>query len=110
MYIKYRKKLDIKKITVNYDFNFNVPCDLLFSRIASFTMDKIVNQTWNLISSGELIIFNGNLDIKNDYFLMKGKLYENKKIENKFNIIVYSNNSNLINISCETTNEIFDNF
>lgn len=45
MYIKYRKKLDIKKITVNYDFNFNVPCDLLFSRIASFTMDKIVNQT-----------------------------------------------------------------
>ena len=41
---------------------------------------------------------------------MKGKLDENKKIENKFNITVCSNNSNLINISCEKTNEIFDNF
>jgi len=73
-------------------------------------MYKIVNQKGNLISSRELISFNGNLEIKNDYFLMKGKLDENKKIENKFNITVYSNNSNLINISCETTNEIFDNF
>ena len=39
------EKLDIKKITVNYDFNFNVPYDLLVSPIASFTMDKIFNQT-----------------------------------------------------------------
>ena len=73
-------------------------------------MDKIVKQVGNLISSRGPIIFNGNLDIKNDYFLMKGKLDENKKIENKFNITVCSNNSNLINISCQKTNEIFDNF
>ena len=69
-----------------------------------------MNQTSNILSSKDLVILRGNLTSENDYFLIKGVLDENKEIDDKFNLTVYSNTSNLINISCETTNEIYNNF
>ena len=80
------------------------------SPFAEFNRDKIVNKATNYISSKGLIIFNGNLDQDDDHFFVKGKLNENYKIDNKFNLTVYSNTSYQINISCETTNENFNNF
>ena len=100
------------KITANNDFNFNfnIPYDFIISPFAQFNKDKIINQTGNSIASKEIIIFYGNLTQENDYFKIKGKLDEENQIDNHFNLTVYSNISEQINISCETANEKFDNF
>jgi len=45
------EKMDIMKITVNYDFNFNYPIELLTTPIADYNKDKIVNQTGKFISN-----------------------------------------------------------
>ena len=103
-------KMNIQKVSINYDFNFNSPYELSVSPFAEFNKDKIMNQTSNIISSKDLIILYGNLTSENNYFLVKGELDENTEIDDKFNLTVYSNTSNLINISCETTNEIYNNF
>ena len=106
------EKMNIMKITANNDFNFNFnnSYDLIIIPSAQFNRDKIVNQTGNLISSNELIIFYGNLTQENDYFKVKGKLDEESQLDNQFNLSVYSNTSNQIQILCETINEKFDNF
>ena len=103
------EKMDIKKITINYDFDFNNSYDLEISSLALFNKDKIVNRTDNFISSKELIILNGNLDQDNQYFYINGKLDENDKIDDKFNLTVYSTNSDQLNVSCETINENYNN-
>ena len=105
-----QEKMDIMKITANNDFNFNYPYVLIISPFAQFNKDKIVNKTGNFISSKEIIIFYGNLTQENDYFKVKGILDEESQIDNHFNLTVYSNTSEQINILCETTNEKFDNF
>ena len=104
--------MNIMKITANNDFNFNfnIPYDFIISPFAQFNKDKIINQTGNSIASKEIIIFYGNLTQENDYFKIKGKLDEENQIDNHFNLTVYSNISEQINISCETANEKFDNF
>jgi hypothetical protein len=102
--------MNIQKVSINYDFNFNSPYELSVSPLAEYNKDKIMNQTSNTLSSKDLVILRGNLTSENDYFLIKGKLDENKDIDDKFYLTVYSNTSNLINISCETTNEIYNNF
>jgi len=106
------EQMNIMKITVNYDFNFNFnnSYDLVISPFAQFNRDKIVNQTGNIISSKELIIFKGNLTQENDYFNIKGKLDEDSQLDNHFNLTVLSNDSDLIPIICEETNEKFDNY
>ena len=106
------EQMNIMKITVNYDFNFsfNHSYDLVISPFAQFNRDKIVNLTGNFISSKELIIFNGNLTQEDDYFNIKGKLDEDSQLDNHFNLTVYSNDSDLIPIICEETNEKFDNY
>jgi hypothetical protein len=103
------EKMDIKKITINYDFDFNNSYDLEISSLALFNKDKIVNRTDNFISSKELIILNGNLDQDNQYFYINGKLDENDKIDDKFNLTVYSSTSEQLNASCETINENYNN-
>jgi len=107
-----QEQMDIMKITANNDFifNFNYPYDLIISPFAQFNKDKIVNITGNFISSKEIIIFYGNLTQENDYFKVKGILDKESQIDNHFNLTVYSNTSEQINILCETTNEKFDNF
>ena len=107
-----QEKMNIMKITANNDFNFNfnIPYDFIISPFAQFNKDKIINQTGNSIASKEIIIFYGNLTQENDYFKIKGKLDEENQIDNHFNLTVYSNISEQINISCETTNEKFDDF
>jgi len=107
-----QEKMNIMKITANNDFNFNfnIPYDFIISPFAQFNKDKIINQTGNSIASKEIIIFYGNLTQENDYFKIKGKLDEENQIDNHFNLTVYSNISEQINISCETANEKFDNF
>ena len=104
------EQINIQKVSINYDFNFNSPYELSVSPLAEYNKDKIMNQTSNLISSKDLIILYGNLISENNYFLIKGELDENKEIDDEFNLTVYSNTSNLINISCETTNEVYNNF
>ena len=106
------EKMNIMKITANNDFNFNFnnSYDLIIIPFAQFNRDKIVNQTGNLISSKEIIFFYGNLTQENDYFKVKGKLDEESQLDNQFNLSVYSNTSNQIQILCETINEKFDNF
>ena len=106
------EQMNIMKITVNYDFsfNFNNSYDLVISPFAQFNRDKIVNQTGNIISSKELIIFKGNLTQEDDYFNIKGKLDEDSQLDNHFNLTVLSNDSDLIPIICEETNEKFDNY
>ena len=104
------EKMNIQKVSINYDFNFNSPYELSVSPLAEYNKDKIMNQTFNILSSKDLVILRGNLTSENDYFLIKGKLDENKDIDDKFYLTVYTNTSNLINISCETTNEIYNNF
>ena len=105
-------QMNIMKITVNYDFNFNFnnSYDLVISPFAQFYRDKIVNQTGNIISSKELIIFKGNLTQEDDYFNIKGKLDEDSQLDNHFNLTVLSNDSDLIPIICEETNEKYDNY
>ena len=104
------EKMNIQKVLINYDFNFNSPYELSVSPLAEYNKDKLMNQTSNILSSKDLVILRGNLTSENDYFLIKGKLDENKDIDDKFYLTVYTNTSNLINISCETTNEIYNNF
>ena len=104
------EKMNIHKVSINYDFNFNRPYELSATPLAEYNKDKLINQTSNILSSKDLIILHGNLTSENNYFLINGKLDENKEIDDKFNLTVYSNTSNLINISCETTNEIYNNF
>ena len=106
------EKMNIMKITANNDFNFNFnnSYDLIIIPFAQFNRDKIVNQTGNLISSKEIIFFYGNLTQENDFFKVKGKLDEESQLDNQFNLSVYSNTSNQIQILCETINEKFDNF
>ena len=106
------EKMNIMKITANNDFNFNFnnSYDLIIIPFAQFNRDKIVNQTGNFISSKEIIFFYGNLTQENDYFKVKGKLDEESQLDNQFNLSVYSNTSNQIQILCETINEKFDNF
>ena len=104
------EKMNIQKVLINYDFNFNSPYELSVSPLAEYNKDKLMNQTSNILSSKDLVILHGNLTSESNYFLIKGELDENKEIDDKFNLTVYSNTSNLINISCETTNEIYNNF
>ena len=67
--------MDIKKITVNFDFNFSSPYDL--SPLAEFNRDKIINRTINFISFKGLIVLNGNLVQDDEHLFVKGKLDQN---------------------------------
>ena len=106
------EQMNIMKIIVNYDFyfNFNHSYDLVISPFAQFYRDKIVNQTGNIISSKEMVILRGNLTQEDDYFYVKGKLDENKQLDNSFNLTVYSNDSDLVSFICEETNEKYDKY
>jgi NADH:ubiquinone oxidoreductase subunit 3 (subunit A) len=104
------EKMNIIKIIMNYDFNFNNPYDLIISPYAQFNKDKIIKQTGDFISSKELIIFFGNVTQDNDYFKVKGKLDEESQLDNNFYLTVYSNTSDQIQILCKTINEKFDNY
>ena len=104
------EKMDINNITVNYDFNFSHPYELVVIPFAQYNKDKITNQTDNFISTKELIILYGNLTQEDDYFKVKGKLDSNTQLDNHFNLTVYSNTSELIQVLCEATNEEFDNY
>ena len=42
------EKINIQKVSINYDFNFNSPYELSVSPLAEYNKDKIMNQTSNL--------------------------------------------------------------
>jgi hypothetical protein len=103
------QKMNITNVSLNYDFNFNTPYEMTISPLASFTKDKLINQTGNIISSKDIIILYGNLTQNNDYFFVKGNLNKNFEIDNRFNLTVYLNNVPK-NISCEIQNNNYNDF
>ena len=108
--LSFKRKINIENITISFNFIFSSAAELIISPIALFNKDKLQNQTGNNILTDELIILYGNLKQEDDYFKVKGKLDKNGQIDSNFFLTVYTNNSNLINISCETINEIYNNF
>ena len=108
--LSFKRKINIENITISFNFIFSSAAELIFLLLlclikTSYRTKQVIN-----ILTDDLIILYGNLKQEDDYIKVKGKLDKNEQIDSNFFLNVYTNNSNLINISCETINEIYNNF
>ena len=106
---KPKQEVNLKNITVNYDFDFQTPYELTISPQAEINKDKLIEQTGDMINSKHFIYLKGILTQDSKYFSIKGELDQNYAIDKQFNLTVYDAQNSNKNISCETINEKYDN-